>query len=255
MRSRVRRAQASIPPRSLTKSLSWTAIVATVRPYPHDRLHAALADFTQSDVVAHGRAYLIDYKVRLPAPDLDIHSVEGLLASHFSVPSHIVPAFSAPSYHHPVSEVDHHYSYIPHQHDYEDERERYFPRPPRAYFGLHPSPQSPGPYAHEFTDARPPMILPALPAGISDRRVYLSTAGEPAHASEVSVGDEYDSTSPISPREGRSSRVSNARSTRSDSPNRSSGPRREASLVVIACRQWYVDVLILVSHDSPPLPP
>ncbi|TDL24298.1 hypothetical protein BD410DRAFT_786409 [Rickenella mellea] len=166
---------------------------------------------------------------RLPPSDIDVN----ILAQQLSATPH---AFSTPPYHHNIPEVTSNYSY-PHSHrDYDEENDQYYnTRPSRGGYTMQPSIRH---VAEPAMDALRPLALPSLPVGISDSRVYLSTAGEPTRMDEDTTGDGYDSGgSPTSPNDGSSNGQASARPADSPTQNRSTPSRREASMVVIACRQ------------------
>lgn len=182
------------------------------------------------------------YKVRAPPPDLDVHNVADLLASHFSTvepPTAIVSPYQAHYNHMSGGEFQYPPSYMNHTSSLEYEHDRrYSPRTTRGMYGTTEiRTASPPPYfsggfqSGKISEAPRPLTIPSLlpsnPSPQVEDRVYIS------NESEVTQ-QQYTKT--MTPSDGAASPI-DTRSIQAE-PSGSSHPRREPSLVVIACRQW-----------------
>lgn len=191
------------------------------------------------------------YKVRAPPPDLDIHNVAGLLASHFST----TDPPSAASYHHSQAypHSGFHYSSYgePSPPQVYDHERRY---PSRASRGGYGSMRPPSPLSYfsggaiGMSNARPletprplsiPSLLPTSPHRAEASARSTTEKGLIPHSTRLDSSAQDEKASPISPTESLEVRPMSGGSG-SQAGSASNSAKREPSLVVIACRQWCV---------------
>lgn len=185
---------------------------------------------------------------------MDIHNVAGLLASHFSTNE---PPIAA-GYHHSHSYPHSDYHYSPYEEPsppqvYDHER-RYPSRSSRGGYGTMrpPSPMSyfsGGASAMSTTRSleapRPlsiPSLLPTNPHSTEVPARSTSEKGPITQSTRLESTLQVDETSPISPTEGSSDARPMSGGSGSQAGSNLTAQqlsKREPSLVVIACRQWY----------------
>ncbi|KAH8119434.1 hypothetical protein DFH11DRAFT_1501181 [Phellopilus nigrolimitatus] len=185
---------------------------------------------------------------RAPPPDLDIRSVEGLLASHFSNVDHhsagALPAYVTHPYSHPSMQYPS-YTHPGPSRAYEDER-RFITRETLARYdgsgAIAPAPTTylSGRIASSKAIEMPrpltlPSLLPANPP-VSSSRLSPRIGLERERPANLHIEMQYERTSPLSPEEPVNS-PSSAMSAHTESDSNAQASRREPSLVVIACRQ------------------
>ncbi|EJD03209.1 uncharacterized protein FOMMEDRAFT_168239 [Fomitiporia mediterranea MF3/22] len=182
---------------------------------------------------------------RASPSDIDIRSVEGLIADRFPV-THTnagngLPAYVSLPYSHAQNELQYpNYLHSGHSHVFENER-RYIPREDEGLLQSNPAVFPPGrhPGNKSLEMPRPltiPSLLPSNPMPMNNRMIGRVDA-DSTHVAEFRPGmHQQEITSPLSsttteaPLSARSPVVETSGSTHPPS-------RREPSLVVIACRQ------------------
>ena len=171
-----------------------------------------------------------------------------MIADRFAVPSHHnsssgLPAYAQLPYSHTQGDLQYsNYSYTSHSHAFENER-RYMMRESDSMMQPSPvysSPSGRHPSSKAGVEMPRPLAIPSLlpsNAPPTSNRVLGRIGTDSIHGAEFHTGmQQQEITSPLSAVDPQTSARSSA-----DEPTGSTithPPRREPSLVVIACRQW-----------------
>ncbi|KAI5123891.1 hypothetical protein M0805_005707 [Coniferiporia weirii] len=207
--------------------------------------------FMDSDTSLDGHRH--DF--RAPPPDLDIRSVEGLLASHFPPVEHSASAaihgYAPHTYSHSGNHAVHYSPYPPPNTSrvFEDDR-RFLSREVRGGYGGNgimmqstaPATFLSGRMSNSKSAEMPrpvtlPSLLPTNNPPVSNNRLLARINTERGRTQDVRPGLQHEVTSPLSPSDEPVKSPLSAKSAQTESSGGGQSARREPSLVVIACRQ------------------